>query len=125
MTVTRELIVFLYFILEGIFGGVLMDILRVLRRNRKVCDIVVYLEDFVYWLVLGGLVIWLSYTLDTGTIRMYMILGLFLGMIIYFLTLTKVMYKVFDFVCRYLLRLIRWILNKFKGATNEKESQLA
>ena len=125
MTVTKELIFFLYFILEGIVGGILLDLLRVLRRNRKVNDFIVYLEDFVYWLVIGGMVIWLSYTLDTGAIRMYMILGLFLGMLIYFLTLTKVMYKVFDFVCRYLLRLIRWILDKFKGATNEKESQLA
>ena len=125
MTVTKELMVFIYFIIEGMVGGALMDILRVLRRNRKVHDIVVYLEDFLYWLVLGGMVIWLSYTLDTGTIRMYMILGLFLGMLIYFLTLTKVVYKVFDFVCRYSLGLIRWILNKFKGATNEKESKLA
>ena len=125
MTVTKELIFFLYFILEGVVGGVLLDLLRVLRRNRKVNDFIVYLEDFVYWLVIGGMVIWLSYTLDMGTIRMYMILGLFLGMLIYFLTLTKVMYKVFDLVCRYLLRLIRWILDKFKGATNEKESQLA
>lgn len=125
MTVTKELIFFLYFILEGIVGGVLLDLLRALRRNRKVNDFIVYLEDFVYWLVIGGMVIWLSYTLDTGAIRMYMILGLFLGMLMYFLTLTKVMYKVFDFVCRYLLRLIRWILNKFKGATNEKENQLA
>jgi len=125
MTVTKELIIFLYFILGGIFGGILMDLLRVFRRNRKVRDIVVYLEDFLYWIALGGIVIWLSYVLDTGAIRLYMILGLFLGMMIYFLTLTKVMYKVFDFICRYSLRLIRWILNKFKGATNEKESQLA
>ena len=125
MAVTRELMIFIYFILEGIVGGILMDLLRACRRNRKVHDLVVYLEDFVYWLVIGGLVIWLSYTLDAGTIRMYMILGVFLGMLIYFLTLTKIVYKVFDFICRYLLRLIRWIFNKFKGATNEKESQLA
>ena len=125
MTVTRELIIFLYFILGGIFGGILLDLLRVFRKNRKVHDIVVYLEDFLYWIALGGIVIWLSYILDTGAIRMYMILGLFLGMLIYFLTLTKLMYKVFDWVCRYSLRLIRWIFSKFKGATNEKESQLA
>lgn len=125
MAVTRELMIFIYFILEGIVGGILMDLLRASRRNRKVHDLVVYLEDFVYWLVIGGLVIWLSYTLDAGTIRMYMILGVFLGMLIYFLTLTKIVYKVFDFICRYSLRLIRWIFNKFKGATNEKESQLA
>lgn len=122
MAVTKELIIFLYFILGGIFGGVLMDLLRVFRKNRKVHDIVVYLEDFLYWIVLGGIVIWLSCILDTGEIRMYMILGLFLGMLIYFLTLTRLIYKVFDFICRYFLRLIAWVFNKFKGATNEEES---
>ena len=125
MTVTRELIIFLYFILEGIAGGVFLDILRAFRHNRKVSDFVVYLEDILYWVLLGSGVIWLSYVLDTGTIRMYMLLAVFLGMLIYFLTLTKCMYKVFDFVCRYFLRLISWILNVFKGATNEKESELA
>lgn len=125
MTVTRELIIFLCFILEGIVGGILLDILRASRHNRKAKDFIVCLEDFVYWLVLGAGAIWLSYILDTGTIRMYMILGVFLGLIIYFLTLTKPVYKVFDFICRYSLRLIRWIVKIFRGAINEKESELA
>ena len=125
MLVTRELIIFLYFIGAGIVGGSLLDLLRVLRHNRKVNDIIVYLEDILYWVVLGAGVIWLSYVLDAGSIRMYMLLAVFLGMLIYFLTLTKFVYKVFDVVCRYSLRLIGWFFNIFKGAANEKESKLA
>jgi len=125
VTITKELIIFLSFILEGIAGGVLLDILRAFRHNRTVHNLVVYLEDVLYWIVLGCGVIWLSYVLNTDTIRMYMLLAVFLGMLIYFLTLTKVMYKVFDFVCRYLLKLIGWFCKIFKGATNEKESKLA
>ena len=125
MTITTELLTFIYFILEGIVGGVLLDVLRTFRHNRKIKDIVVYLEDILYWIILGVGVIWLSYILDAGSIRMYMLLAVFLGMLIYFLTLTKLMYKVFDFVCRYLLKLIGWFCKIFKGATNEKESKLA
>lgn len=121
MTVTRELIVFLYFILEGIAGGILLDFLRVLRHNKKTKDIIVYLEDMLYWIALGCGVIWLSYVLNTGTIRIYMILAVFLGMLIYFLTLTGMVYKVFDFICRYLLRLFSWIFDTFKGAEHEKQ----
>ena len=125
MTVTRELIVFLYFILEGIAGGIFFDILRVFRHNRKVHDFTVYLEDILFWLTLGGGVIWLSYVLDAGQIRIYMIIAVFLGMLIYFLTLTKVTYKVLDLICRYLVWLIRFIARIFKGANNEEKSKLA
>lgn len=124
MTITRELIVFLSFIFNGIGGGIFLDLLRAFRHNRKVNDIMVYLEDILYWILLGASVIWLSYILNVGEIRMYMLLAVFLGMIIYFLTLTKLIYKVFDFVCRYLLRMISWITKIFKGANNEKESEL-
>ena len=125
MAVTRELIVFLYFILDGIAGGILLDALRVLRHNRKVKDLVVYLEDIIYWLLIGASVLWLSYILNTETIRIYMLLAVFLGMLIYFLTLTKMVYKVFDCFCRYLSRLFSWIAKVFKGANNEKESKPA
>lgn len=125
MAITTELLTFIYFILEGIAGGVLLDILRAFRHNRKIKDIVVYLEDILYWLILGIGVIWLSYILDVGTIRMYMIFGVFLGLIIYFLSLTKVVYKVFDWFCRYFLRLIGWIFKLFKGDKNEEKGEFA
>jgi len=121
MTVTRELIIFFYFILGGMMGGIFFDLLRITRRNRRIGDIVVYLEDIIFWLLLGAGVIWLSYVTDAGQIRIYMIAGLFLGMIIYFLTLTKLIYKVLDFTCRYLVWLFGLIFKIFKGANNEKE----
>ena len=121
MIVTRELIIFFYFILGGMAGGIFFDLLRVTRKNRKIGDIVVYLEDIMFWLLLGAGVIWLSYIIDAGQIRIYMIAELFLGMLIYFLTLTKLIYKVLEFVCRYLVWLFRVIFKIFKGANNEKE----
>jgi len=121
MTVTRELIIFFYFILGGMMGGIFFDLLRITRRNRRIGDIVVYLEDIIFWLLLGAGVIWLSYVTDAGQIRIYMIVALFLGMIIYFLTLTKLIYKVLDFTCRYLVWLFGLIFKIFKGANNEKE----
>lgn len=121
MTVTRELVIFVYFILFGMVGGMFFDVLRVMRHNRKIRDFTVYLEDIAFWLLMSGGVIWLSYILEAGQIRLYMIIAVFLGMVIYFLTLTKVTYKVLNFLCRYLLWLFRFVLKLFKGANNEKE----
>jgi len=121
VSVTRELIIFFYFILGGMVGGIFFDLLRITRKNREIGDIVVYLEDIIFWLLMGCEVIWLSYVTDAGQIRIYMIAGLFLGMLIYFLTLTKIVYKVLDFACRYLVWLFGVVFKIFKGANNEKE----
>lgn len=125
MTVTHELVVFLYFIFEGVCGGIIFDVLRAVRHNRKVSNLAVYLEDIIFWLVMVFGVIWLSYFLDAGQIRIYMIMGVFLGMIIYFLTLTKTTCKVFDWLCRNIAWIVSFVLKIFKGANNEKaESEL-
>ena len=52
MNITREVIVFLWFILDGMVGGAFFDLLRVLRRNRKCGDLTVYLEDILFWILL-------------------------------------------------------------------------
>ena len=124
MGISREVFVFLWFILDGLVGGVFFDLLRALRHNRKCGDLSVYLEDITFWILLCASSIWLTYFLDSGRIRAYMIIGIFLGMFLYLLTLTKFTYKLFDVVCRYFIRFIRF-LNKitFRRAINEKESK--
>ena len=124
MNITREVIVFWWFVIDGIVGGTFFDLLRAMRRNRKCGDLTVYLEDILFWILLCASSIWLTYFLDSGQIRMYMIIGLFLGMILYFLTLTKFTYKLFNAICRYFICFFGW-LNKitFRRAIHEEESE--
>ena len=67
MAVTRELIIFLYFILGGVVGGIFLDLLRVLRKNRKVCEGCKYrYERNAFPLLAGGC----NYMGATGESRM-------------------------------------------------------
>lgn len=124
MNITREVIIFLWFILDGIVGGIFFDFLRAIRHNRRTGDLVVYLEDILFWILLCASSIWLNYILDSGQIRLYMIIGIFLGMTLYMLTLTKITYKLFDMLCRYFKRIFIF-LNKitFRRAINEEKSE--
>lgn len=124
MIITREVIVFLWFVLDGMVGGMFFDLLRVIRYNRKCGDLIVYLEDILFWILLFASSIWLTYFLDSGQIRMYMIIGIFLGMFLYFLTLTKFVYKLFNVGCRYFIRISSFI-NKitFRRAIHEEKSK--
>ena len=82
MNITREVIVFLWFILDGIAGGMFFDLLRAIRHNRKCGDLIVYLEDILFWILLFASSIWLTYFLESGQIRFYMVIGIFLGMLL-------------------------------------------
>lgn len=124
MSVTREVIVFLWFILDGIASGIFFDLLRAVRYNRKCGDLIVYLEDILFWLLLCASAIWLTYFLDSGQIRMYMIIGIFLGMFLYFLTLTKIIYKLFDMACRYIIWFFSCLTKIIlRRAIHEKKSE--
>lgn len=124
MVITREVIVFLWFVLDGMIGGMFFDLLRAIRYNRKCGDLIVYLEDILFWILLFASSIWLTYFLDSGQIRMYMIIGIFLGMFLYFLTLTKFVYKLFNIGCRYFIRIFSFI-NKitFRRAIHEEKGK--
>lgn len=123
--ITRELTIFLYFILAGMIGSVFFDLLRAIRHNRRNSTLVVALEDFLFWLLIGALFLSFIYLLDAETIRFYMFIGMFLGTCLYFLTFGKYVYKLLDSVCRYIRDVMGNITKWMKGANNEKESKPA
>ncbi|MFR8104706.1 MAG: spore cortex biosynthesis protein YabQ [Clostridia bacterium] len=49
---------FSIFVINGIIIGILFDIFRVLRRSFKTSDIITYIEDFIFWLLTGGLLLY-------------------------------------------------------------------
>lgn len=124
--ITRELTVFLWFILSGMLGCVLFDFMRTVRHNRKYNhSIVVALEDFLFWLLIGIIFLLFAYMLNVEQIRLFMFIGMLLGSCLYFLTFGKYIYKLLDFICRYIKGLVVNICKWTKGANDEKESEPA
>jgi len=123
--ITRELTIFLWFILSGMCGSVFFDLLRAIRHNRNNRTFTVALEDFLFWILIGGIFLSFAYMLDVKSIRFYMFIGMFLGACLYFLTFGKYVYKLLNFVCRYIRDIMGNITKWMKGADNEKESEPA
>lgn len=80
---------FLIFTINGIIIGILFDIFRILRKSFKTNDLFTYVEDILFWILTGIILLYSIFTFSNGEIRFYMFLGIFLGCIIYMLLISK------------------------------------
>jgi len=110
----------LMFLLTVALGGVcgfIFDLFRIFRLTIRHKNIYTYLEDILYWLIVVSLVFYFLLHITDGEIRFFFIIGVFLGMVIYFCTISifvircsKIVInffrKVFRLIYRLLLRII-------------------
>lgn len=86
---------FLVFSLTGVVIGILFDIFRILRRTFKTSNIITYIEDILFWILTGILILYNIWYFNDGEIRIYMFLGIIIGVLIYMSTLSGVLIKIF------------------------------
>ncbi len=84
---------FVMFILNGILIGVLFDVFRILRKSFKTSDFITYIEDIAFWLLAGAITLYFIFYFNSGEIRLYILIGIILGILIYILTISKYIIK--------------------------------
>ena len=94
MIISSEIRLFLIFFISGILIGVFFDIFRIIRRCFKVSDIHTYLEDILFGIITGIFLIFVIFIYNDGNIRLFMFIGLFLGIVIYLITISKYFIKI-------------------------------
>ncbi len=91
--IVNQAYVFLVFIINGFLIGILFDIFRILRRSFKTKDIITYIEDILFWILTGLLLLYSIFTFSNGEIRLYMFFGVFIGCILYMLLISQYFIK--------------------------------
>lgn len=84
---------FLIFILVGIIIGLLFDFFRILRRTFKTSDFITYIQDILFWILSGIILIYAIFVFNNGELRAYIFLSIFIGIITYMLTISKYFIK--------------------------------
>lgn len=105
--------VFIFF-LTGICIGLLFDFFRIQRKVLKTCDFITYIQDILFWIVSGLIIIFVIMKYTNGEIRIYMVLGIILGILIYFLIISKYIMKIFVCILSFLLNIIGKLLFSIK-----------
>lgn len=92
--ISNQASLFLIFTIEGIIIGLIFDIFRILRKSFKTSDVVTYIEDILFWLITGVLILYTIFVFNYGEIRLFMFVGLFLGAMFYMLLISKYVIKI-------------------------------
>ena len=118
--ITNQAYLFLIFIINGLIIGFLFDLFRILRLSFKTKDFITYIEDILFWLLTGILLIYILITISNGQIRIYNVLGLIIGIITYLLVFSRIfinisikILKIVIYPIKLLFNLIRRIFTPF------------
>lgn len=97
---------FMIFTIVGMIIGVLFDIFRILRKTIKTKDFVTYIEDMVFWILTGIIIIYSMYTFCDGELRFFMIVGIIIGTILYLITISEYIIKISMFIINLIKKII-------------------
>ena len=109
---------FLMYISTGILISLLFDIFRASRRTIKTSDIVTYIEDIIFWILATLLLLYITFILNSGNIRLFNFIGLALGGILYYFTVSKyfikIMVTILNFTKKVFIKIFSFILIPLK-----------
>lgn len=120
--VTNQAYLFFVFIINGIIIGLLFDFFRILRKTFKTKDIITYIEDFLFWILTGITLLYSIFTFNNGEIRLFMLLGVLLGVIIYMIFISSYIIKInvviINFIKNIISKILKFLIIPFKFLYN-------
>lgn len=81
--------IFCLFLSIGIIIGFIYDLFRVLRKCFKTPDYITFIEDLTFVTITGLIIIQSIIYISNGEVRFFLFIGIFLGLIIYILTISN------------------------------------
>ena len=105
---------FIFFFIIGMCIGIIYDIFRVIRKNFKTKDFVTQIEDVIFLIFCGALTLISIIELNNGEVRFYLFIAIFLGILLYFLTFSKVCVIIINVIVKFCKNLFKFILKIIK-----------
>ena len=98
-----QIIILFHFFITGMKAGFIFDIFRSQRRAIKTSDIVTAIQDFLYWLIVGVIIVYTINIYTNGEVRGYMFIGIILGALLYFGCISKIAINILSRIFNYAL----------------------
>lgn len=126
---------FFVFIILGLIISFIFDIFRILRKKFKTNNFITYIEDILFWLISGFLIITAIFKFNDGELRAYLFIGILLGIVIYNMLFTKLVNSILlkiltpvkillDFFTSLFKKICVFITNCLKNCKNKSKKTI-
>ena len=106
--------IFILFFVAGICIGLIYDIFRVLRKNFHTSDLITQIEDVIFLVFSGFLVLNSILKFNNGEVRFYLFMAIFLGILLYFLTISKPYVIIINVIVKFCKNILVFIIKLIK-----------
>ncbi len=107
----NQLFCLVAFTVTGISIGILFDVFRILRKSFKTADWLTTIQDILFWLLTGFIILFSIFKFNKGEIRSYIFVGIIFGIFIYILTLSKYVIKFSVIIIKIIKKIISYPIN--------------
>lgn len=101
---------FVMFILNGLLIGILFDIFRIFRKSFKTPDCITYIEDTLFWILSGLILLYSIFKFNNGELRFFVFMGVIFGISIYILIFSKMFIKVCVYIINFIKKLFKILI---------------
>lgn len=101
--------IFFIFILNGLIIGILFDVFRIMRKSFKTSDFRTNLQDILFWIFTGLILLYSIFKFNNGELRAYIFLGVLLGIALYILLFSKIFIKVNLLIINIIKQIFKYI----------------
>lgn len=102
----EQFISFIYFIITGIILGIVFDCFRILRKSFKTSDIITNIEDILFGIITGSILLASIFLFNNGELRLYIFIGISTGTLLYILTVSKYFIKINTAIINFIKQII-------------------
>jgi len=108
--ITNQAYLFLIFTLNGFIIGLFFDFFRILRKSFKTINLITYIEDIIFWILTGFLILYSIFKFNNGEIRFFMFLGIAIGILLYMLIISNKVIKISLYLINYIKKMSNYII---------------
>lgn len=117
-----QLKIFFLALFLGVCIGFFYDLIRLFRNFVLHIKFLIHIEDIIYWIFMSLIIFLVSLYENNGEIRMFFVVGIFLGMGIYFYIFSEIFLKtttkILNIIKKIMLFILKCVVQPFKIIIN-------
>lgn len=115
IVIQKDMFIISFFI--GVAMGFSYDILRCLRRLLLHNIFFISVEDIAFWVIWALIIVSKIHEYNSGEFRVYVFVGVFIGTLIYLLTVSKVFMYIMSYILCFFGNIVKKIKKLLKKST--------